>query len=961
MRALRRWLPAALLLAACGPDPPAGGEEARDAAGPDPGAGTADSLYQAGAFTEARTQWEAALRMTLQVGDSAGAAEILTSLGLVSRRLGEYPEARRFGEEGLALKLRLGMGAALFRSYNALGLTAEDEGRLGDAASLFGLAAESAAAVGDSLDVAKAAFNMARVHAERGEPGPARAGFARLLDAATAAGDTLLVGRALVNLGMMSIREGDPVPAVSSLERARDMARLSSDVEAEENALGQLATAYLLLGEPQRAFAALDTALELAVRHGMKRQEGEDLKLLGDLYALAGDHRRALDHYHRGSLALAGLELPEEMGNLLRAQAESFRALGASDSAGVRATRADSLHATAGFRESRFHDVLLLAEIAAEAKRNAEAGDYLDRAQAIATSMGSGAHTARWAVASARIWERAGEPDSVLSVLARAEDDLPRLGSVDGWEPDALRARAHARLERTEAAVAAGRSAVAGIERVRLAYGAPELRTALTASRSDVYGELVVNLLRLGRVADAFEVADAARGRALLEHLGAARSELAQGPAGTLDVLRARELLRRIDELVARLESIRPGGQGSRAVEEGLEGDVRKALESARSEYEALAARVARVPDAAILGVSPARLPEVRGALAPGEALLEFMVSEARLDLFVVTRDGIRSVTVPVSSDDLSQRVRLAIDLVSRPPGGGYPDPVLASLHGTLVAPAEGEGLLAGISRLVIVPHGALVYLPFAALLDEAGSPMVERYAILHLASAAALPALRGRPLPAPGTVGPATVLAPFPRELPASRREAREVAGILGAPPQGVLVGAAATEAALRRSLAAPGVVHLATHGVMNEANPMFTRLELRAGSAEDRGGTGQPGDGRLEVREILALEVAANLVYLSGCETGRAGAWASHFARGEDYATLAQAFLYAGARNVTATLWRISDPAAAVFAGRFHEALLDRDPVEALASAQRALRRDPRYADPYYWAAYQLTGAGR
>jgi len=150
--------------------------------------------------------------------------------------------------------------------------------------------------------------------------------------------------------------------------------------------------------------------------------------------------------------------------------------------------------------------------------------------------------------------------------------------------------------------------------------------------------------------------------------------------------------------------------------------------------------------------------------------------------------------------------------------------------------------------------------------------------------------------------------------------------------------------------------VVHVATHGVMNLLNPMFTRVDLHPGGEGD-----SRNDGRLEVREILTLKVASDLVYLSGCETGRAGAWSTGFETSEDYATLAQAFLYAGAPNVIATLWKVPDDGAAAFAARFYEALAHGDPVEALAAAQRDMLSDPRYRAPYYWAAYQVTGAGR
>jgi CHAT domain-containing protein len=148
--------------------------------------------------------------------------------------------------------------------------------------------------------------------------------------------------------------------------------------------------------------------------------------------------------------------------------------------------------------------------------------------------------------------------------------------------------------------------------------------------------------------------------------------------------------------------------------------------------------------------------------------------------------------------------------------------------------------------------------------------------------------------------------------------------------------------------------MLHIATHGVMNPRNPMFSRIELTAGQG------GPDDDGRLEVHEVLGLRIAAPFVFLSGCETGAGASWSTQFARGEDYATLAQAFLYAGARNVAATLWRIGDAGAAAFAERFYANLRTMAPPEALAAAQRELLHGSRYSSPYYWAGYQVIGDG-
>ena len=158
-----------------------------------------------------------------------------------------------------------------------------------------------------------------------------------------------------------------------------------------------------------------------------------------------------------------------------------------------------------------------------------------------------------------------------------------------------------------------------------------------------------------------------------------------------------------------------------------------------------------------------------------------------------------------------------------------------------------------------------------------------------------------------------------------------------------------------MRNALASAGIVHLATHARMNPHNPMFSRIELARGD-----GVSGAGDGRLEVHEILRLRVGAGLVFLSGCETGVGPAWSTEFVRGDDYASLAQAFLFAGARSVVSTLWPIADDGAAEFATRFYTHLGTKAPPEALAAAQRELLAGGSRSAPYYWAAYQVSGDG-
>jgi CHAT domain-containing protein len=176
--------------------------------------------------------------------------------------------------------------------------------------------------------------------------------------------------------------------------------------------------------------------------------------------------------------------------------------------------------------------------------------------------------------------------------------------------------------------------------------------------------------------------------------------------------------------------------------------------------------------------------------------------------------------------------------------------------------------------------------------------------------------------------------------DLSDAELESREVASLLGTDP---LVGSRATRQAVMDALPDASIIHIATHGWFLSGSPLDSHLTL--------------SDGRLSVREILAQRIQAEMLVLSGCETGLAGAMG-----GEELAGLAHAFLYAGAASVVVSLWRVDDPATCSLMTRFHSELqsgLDKD--VALMRAMADVRSQPEWSHPSYWAPFVLMGDWR
>jgi CHAT domain-containing protein len=286
-----------------------------------------------------------------------------------------------------------------------------------------------------------------------------------------------------------------------------------------------------------------------------------------------------------------------------------------------------------------------------------------------------------------------------------------------------------------------------------------------------------------------------------------------------------------------------------------------------------------------------------------------------------------------------------------------------------------------------VVPDGALAILPFAALpIPDPGRswrtpgtflPLLERLEVVSIPSATTLfvqrqqlqvrtaapkwAAIFADPVfgadderlahrPDRGARGFSRTL----ERLPASLGEANAVAALAPRGEVKLAVGFAANrEAALAADLRDYRIIHFATHALADLQNPELSGLALSQLDAQ-----GHPREGFLGLSDIYELDLDADLVVLSGCRTAL-----GKEVRGEGLIGLTRGFEYAGVPRVVATLWPVLDRATAELMTRFYKAMW-RDHLSAAAAlrkAQRSLRGDPYYRDPYYWAGFVLQGDWR
>ena len=806
--------------------------------------------------------------------------------------------------------------------------------------------------------------------------GDAEAGMAAYRDALErfgAAGDRLRQAITRNNIGKLYADMSNWPAALEQYRLALPIFRAVGDRRREALALANIGASYLRIGDAGRAREYLEQSLPIRRAVNDRAGEADSLTFLGLAATLDGDPQLALTHLN------AALPLRQTVGD--------------RRTEGLTLTYVGRAHLAAG-------DAVQAREALARAvELRGGSGDLRGRAVALtdlsdALAMG-------------------GNPADAIEKASEAADIARSMGDMNGYGAALLRlARSQRQAGQLDRSLSSVTDAIAALEQVRSGVSNPEMQASYLGRQQDVYSLAIDVYMRLhderpqgGFDARAMQVSERARARSLLDMLSEGNADLRRGVDAAL-VERERQLARLLDTKADRLFA----AQAARA--QGEAEALRKETQTLEAEYEEVRARIrATSPEySALTQPQPLDVDAIRREVLDAETtLVEYALGPDASYVWVLDRQSLKTYRLAPRAE-IDRAARDAYELVtSRAKNVPRETPAeraqrIAASDAALPAALRrvSDLVLAPIaafpttSRLVVVADGALQYLPFEMLpapRRAQATPLVADFEITALPSASTLAVHRAqlarRPAP---TKGVAVFADPVFDTSDARVRQTRvasaapatpetqtrlltqtddpaaagfgsiarlrftddEAKAILAA-AQGrqnlAAIGFDATKAAATDAgLGAYRYLHFATHGFLDTARPSLSAIAL---SLVGRDGAAR--EGFLRAHELYNLNLSADLVVLSACETGL-----GKEIRGEGLIGLTRAFMYAGAARVIFSLWSVSDRATSELMGRLYREMLrnGRTPSASLRAAQLALRSDARWQHPYYWAAFTIQG---
>lgn len=851
-------------------------------------------------YTEALAAYRLLQAIAETLGEPFGIGASLNGRGAVYFYQGNYIEALEYFQKALKLAEQSGQEARIAATLNNIGLVQTLQGDYDSALDFLRRSLAFSEKLKNQLEMARTLANIGKIHRERGAYGLALEGLQKSLTLAEASDNVEVIAYTLTIIGYIHYLQG----------------------------------AYNLALENYQKGLALRRAA------GFKGGAAADEENIGRVYFAQGDYRSALEYQQR---ALAQYEALEEKSSVAAA----------NDAIGA-------IHRAQG-------NYRLALE-------------YHQKALAQFEAIGAKPGMTQAGVNLSAAYHAAGQRAKALETAERATAIARQIGSLETlWEARACAGRAYRSLNQFAQARQAFEESITTIEALRAQVaGAEQERERFFENKVSPYHAMVELLVTQNQTGEAFAYVERAKARALLDALRSGRVNVTKAMTAA-EQEQERGFNNRLVSLNTQIsrESLRPQPDPASL------NDLKAQLQKARLDYEAFQTSLyAAHPElkAQRGEAQPLTLEQARDLLPDTQsALLEYVVADERTYLFALTTSATGTAVEPkvypleIKGKELGDRVaKFRETLAKGSPGFRQP---ARELYDLLLKPAAAQ--LQGKTSLVIVPDGLLWELPFQALLTAPNRYLIEDCAVAYAPSLTALremirlrdgkkdsagsPTLLAFGNPALGKQTIARARSVLMDEkldpLPEAERQVNALRQIYGATQSKVYIGAEAREERAKAEAGSYRILHLATHGVLNDSSPMYSHVLLAQAGDSDK------EDGLLEAWEILKLDLKADLAVLSACETAR-----GRVSAGEGMIGLAWALFVAGCPTSVVSQWKVDSASTTELMVEFHRQLKSQmaksaggfSAARALREAALKLQRTDAYRHPFYWAGFVVAGKG-
>lgn len=870
--------------------------------------------YSKGELVKAAQYFEQALGLWTEVGDTRGEARARLFTGYVKATSGERDEALNQFQRALSLSRALADRSGEAQALTAMGSIHSLKGEEQSALNLHLEARRIFHAIGDDHNEATTLNGVGQAYEDLNEKQIALDNYQQALKLSQAGGSRDLASVTVYQIAHVYRSLGDIEQALKHYEWCISLSRAAKKRRMEAYALNDMAAIYDSQGKKRKSLDQYYKILSLYRSVGDRRGQSITLNSIGDLFSSLGDEKRSLSFYQRA------LQPAQESGDREMEIATLYNVARAARQCGDTADAVKHVKRSVELVEALRTNVnspQLRTSYFASVHKHYEL--YIDLLMQLEREQpGQG-----FAVAALRASEGA-RARSLLEILAEAGTDIRR--GIEASLLERERALQQQLLTKAQQQMELSSSGQTHAEADQVALEIRQLTTEYQAVQARMREQSPrYNTLTQPRQLslDEIQAALGDENSILLEYaLGEERSYLWAVTSHSFDSyeLPARATLEESAREVYNLLTVR------QTVEAENDAGYGARVETADRQYRERALNLSRM----LLGPVAGRL--------GGKKLL--IVTEGALQYIPLD-----ALPAPLeqsagnSRDDSSPALHDETLIVSRNEVVTLPS--ISTLIGI-----RRERTRESLSGKVVSILADPVFSKRDSRLHDAGGlrTSAESADTDDRATRSALRNFRDS--------GGET-------NIPRLRHAAKEAEAIIAAAPRGAWMLAtgfdAHRETAMSDVVGQSRIVHFATHGLVNSEHPELSGIILSM--INERG---EQKNGFLQLHDIYNLNLSADLVVLSACDTGL-----GKNIKGEGLVGLTRGFMYAGSKGVIASLWKVDDRATAELMGYFYKALLQEGlpPAAALRSAKQAMRRHKTFAAPYYWAAFQLQGefAGR